>query len=204
MRAFLWVSNINWYTESLDDHHKQPPFRFVVLDDPLFKISRDSAVQMFGQPSEEVRCQDARVLIYSSQMAWDPVLTGVDAPLAQFSEQITSPVTNLRAKPGETIMVPVRIRNPTSERWASAGKYPVNLSYKWFDSSRMLNVEGVRTVFRGQVKPGEEVPLTAQVVIPVVSKEGMNLTLKLSLVQEGVAWFFIRGATTLDIPVKLN
>jgi hypothetical protein len=201
LQPFLWVTNINWYTASLDDRHQQPPFRFVVLDDPAFTISRESAVEMFGQPSEEVRFHNTRVLIYSSQMAWDPILAGVDAPLAEFSEQITSPIANLRANPGETIMVPVRIRNPTGEQWTSAGKYPINLSYKWFVSGRMLSIEGRRTPLRGKVKPGGEVSLTAQVEVP---KEGTNLILKLSLVQEGVAWFFIRGATALDIPVKLK
>ena len=142
-----------------------------------------------------------RYLIYSSQMAWDPILTDVDAPLAQFSEQIHSSIANLQAKPGETIMVPVRIRNPTRERWASAGKYPVNLSHKWYESGRMLDVEGVWTFLPRQVEPGGEVSLTAQVEVP---KEGTNLTLKLSLVQEGVAWLSIRGAATLDIPVKLK
>jgi hypothetical protein len=201
MRPFLWVSNANWYTESMRDHRKQPPIRFVLLDDPAFKISRELVVQMFGTPAEEVRFQNTRVLIYSSQITLDPILTGVDAPLVDFSERITSPVENLRVQPGETIMLPVRIMNPTNEQWVSCGKYPINLSYKWFESGRMLNIEGERTLLPRYVKPGEEVFLDAKIEVP---REGTNLTLKISLVQEGVAWFFIRGGATLDIPVKLQ
>lgn len=201
LRPFLWVSNVNWYTESIHDHRKQPPIRFVLLDDPAFKISRELVIQMFGPPAEEVSFQNTRVMIYSSQIALDSILTGVDAPLANFSERITSPVQNLRAQRGETIMLPVRIMNPTNEQWISWGRYPVNLSYKWFESGRMLNVEGERTLLPRHVKPGEEVSMDAKVEVP---KEGTNLTLKISLVQEGVAWFFIRGAMTLDIPVKLQ
>ena len=200
-QPFLWVNNADWYTTSLEDGHKQPPFRFVVLDDPRFEISRERAVEIFGQPTEEVRFQNTRVLIYSQPIAWDPVLAGIDVPLADFREQITSSIADLAANPGQTIMVPLRIKNPTAERWASSGRYPVNLSYKWFDSGRMLNIEGRRTLLRGKVNPGEEVSLTAQVDVP---SEGTNLTLKLSLLQEGVAWFFMRGATTLDIPVRLG
>jgi hypothetical protein len=200
MRPFLWVSNVNWYTESVQDHHKQPPFRFVLLDDPAFKISRGVVVQMFGAPSEEVRFQNTRVLIYSSQITLD-AMTGLDTPLTDFSERITCPVANLIAKPGETIMLPVRVMNPTNEPWVSWGKYPVNLSYKWFESGRMLNMEGRRTSLLRRVNPGEEVSLDVQVEVP---KEGTNLTLKVSLAQEGVAWFFVRGATTLDVPVKLQ
>jgi hypothetical protein len=201
LQPFQWVNNIDWYTASLDDRRQQPPFRFVVLDDPLFHISRASAVGMFGQPSEDVSFHDTEILIYPRPIAWDPIVAGVDAPLADIREQINSPIANLQSNPGETVMLPVRIKNPTGEQWNSAGKYPVNLSYKWFDSGRMLGIEGRRTPLRGNVKPGEEVSVTAQVEVP---KEGSDLTLKLSLVQEGVAWFFTRGAATLDIPVKLN
>ena len=66
---------------------------------------------------------------------------------------------------------------------------------------RFFSIEGRRTVLRGKLKPGGELSLTAQVEVP---KEGTNLTLKLSLVQEGVAWFFTPGASTLDIAVKLE
>lgn len=125
----------------------------------------------------------------------------VDSPLRAFSERITSPVANLKARSGEVITLPVRIMNPTEEPWASSGKYPVTLSYKWFDSGRMLDMEGQRTVLPGIVRPGQEVSLGVEIRIP---KEGTDLTLKLSLVQEGVAWFLSRGGSSLDIPVKLN
>jgi hypothetical protein len=110
-------------------------------------------------------------------------------------------VAKLQARPGEAITLPVRIMNPTDKPWASSGKYPVTLSYKWFDSGRMLDIEGERTGLRHGVRPGEEISLGAEIRVP---KEGRNLTLKLSMVQEGVAWFLSRGASTLDIPVKLN
>ena len=33
---------------------------------------------------------------------------------------------------------------------------------------------------------------------------GKNLTLKITLVQEGVAWFMSKGAKTLDIPATVK
>jgi hypothetical protein len=200
---FLWVSNIHWYTEALDDRTKAPSFRFVVLDDPAFKLSRQHAVQVFGSPSDEGRFENTRVLIYSSAgMAWDPVLRCISEPLAQFNEEITSTVGELHARPGIRIRVPVRIRNPTSESWASCGKYPINVSYRWLDSDsgHMLNIEGERTILPRQVRPGGEISLEADVAVP---NQNGNLTLKISLVQEGVAWFFTRGAATLDLPVNV-
>lgn len=199
MKPLLWVSNNNWYTESLNDRGEKPPFRFVILDDPAFKLSREIAVQMFGLPSEEVRFQNTRVLVYSRRLAINQTLA-VNEPLADYRGRITSPLSSLQAKRGETIKLPVRIMNQTNEHWASIGKHPVTLSYRWYEAGRMLGIEGLRTLVP-TVKPGEEVSLDAQIEIP---KEGTDLTLKLSLVQEGVAWFFTRGAATLDIPVKLQ
>jgi hypothetical protein len=72
LQPFLWVNNIKWYTESVDDRHERPPFRFVVLDDPnpAFIISRETVVQMFGQLSKELRFQNTRVLVYPGDIAW--------------------------------------------------------------------------------------------------------------------------------------
>lgn len=201
MEPFLWVSNIDWYTEALADHRQPPPFRFIVLDDPAFKLSRADAVQTFGEPSEETGFENVRVLVYRAAVPWNSVNQKIDNPLTQFDERITSPVTRLRATPGETLTIPLLISNPTKERWASFGKYPVNLSYKWFDSGKMLGVEGVRTLLPGELRPGGEASLAARVVVP---NEGANLSVKFSLVQEGVAWFFTRGASTLDLPVMFS
>ena len=201
MKPFLWVSNTEWYTEDLADHHKPPPFHFVVLDDPAFKLSRDNAVQVFGEPSEEAHFENVRILVYRAALPWDPAMTGNDAPLTEFNEEITSPVTSLAAKPGETLTVRVLVKNPTAAAWVSSGKYPVDLSYKWFESGRMLGAEGQRTLLIAPLRPGRVAYLNARVVVP---NAGTNLTVKFSLVQEGVAWFFIRGAPTLDIPVRLK
>jgi hypothetical protein len=203
---FLWVSNVEWYTEEPDDHRKKPPVDFVILDDPAFKLSRESAVRILGEPEREVRFQDTRVLIYTGgtrKPAALPVASSVvdDRPFTSFSERITSPVRFLSVHPSDTTSVPLTITNTSRDCWVSAGKYPVTLSYKWLDGGKMLPIEGVRTVLPQPVDPGRTVSVDARIVIP---PDGTDLELRLSLVQEGVAWFFIRGATPLDIPVKLS
>jgi len=203
---FLWVSNVEWYTEEPDDHRKKPPVDFVVLDDPAFKLSREDAVRILGEPGREVRFQDTRVLIYSGgarKPAPLPVAGSVvdDQPFTSFSELITSPVRVLSVHPGDTTSVPLTITNTSRDCWVSAGKYPVTLSYKWLDAGKLLAIEGVRTVLPQPVDPGRTVSVDARIVVP---RDGQDLELRLSLVQEGVAWFFIRGAAPLDIPVKLS
>jgi hypothetical protein len=131
-----------------------------------------------------------------------PVASDVrnDLPFTTFSERITSSVRFLAAHPGDTTSAPLTIVNTGGNRWVSAGKYPVTLSYRWFDSGKVLSLEGVRTLLPQPVNPGQTVSLNARIVVP---QDGKNLVLRLSLVQEGVAWFFMRGAAPLDIPVNL-
>jgi len=206
LNPFLWVDNVEWYTQEPDNRRRQPPVDFVILDDPAFKLSRDSAVRILGEPARELRFQDTRILIYNGSVrnaAPSPVHAGVgdDQPFTTFSERITSSMRLLSVHPGDTTSVPLTILNTSGNRWVSEGKYPVTLSYKWFDSGHMLGIEGVRTVLPQPVNPGQTVSLDARIVVP---QDGKDLELKISLVQEGVAWFFTRGAASLDIPVKLS
>jgi hypothetical protein len=64
MNPFLWANNADWYRQSLEDRSTPPQIDFVVLDDPLFKLSREAAVRAFGEPASEMRVRDTRVLIY--------------------------------------------------------------------------------------------------------------------------------------------
>jgi len=122
------------------------------------------------------------------------------APLRTFSQQITSSVKSLRLKLSESTEVPIMIRNTGSEPLASAGKYPITVSYKWFQGEKMLPIEGERTVLPAVLKPNESANLNLKVTAP---SSGKSLTLRVSLVQEGVQWFLSAGAPTLDIPVTL-
>lgn len=135
----------------------------------------------------------------SSQAPADP--NGVNEALTSFSQQITSSVSNLSVSPGQSLTVPVTVKNTGSHRLASGGKFPITFSYKWFDGGRMLPIEGERTLLPRPLNPGEEVAFAAKVIAP---DQGRDLTLKLTLVQEGVAWFMTSGGAPLEIPVKLQ
>jgi hypothetical protein len=76
LQPFLWVNNEQWYRRSLNDRTRPPQYDFVVLDDPNFKISREAAVRVFGEPSREIHTEvrifgepatGTRVLIYSDR-----------------------------------------------------------------------------------------------------------------------------------------
>jgi hypothetical protein len=65
----------------------------------------------------------------------------------------------------------------------------------------MLPIEGERTVLPRPLPPNAQETVLAKVTAP---QSGSNLILRFSLVQEGVAWFFSKDATALDIPVTLQ
>jgi hypothetical protein len=62
MVPLLWVSNEHWYYEKSGT--TAPRVDFVVLDDPLWKLSREAAVRAFGEPASELRTQSTRILLY--------------------------------------------------------------------------------------------------------------------------------------------
>jgi hypothetical protein len=66
LNPLLWVSNRQWYNTTIEDRGKRPRIDFVVLDDPKWKISKDAAVRVLGEPTREARFEGTRVLIYSS------------------------------------------------------------------------------------------------------------------------------------------
>lgn len=125
----------------------------------------------------------------------------VNTPLTSFSQDITSSVKSLELRPSGTTLVPVTLHNPGPAVWASAGRYPVNISYKWFDGEKMLPIEGERTFLAHPIKPGDSADAQVKIVAP---PSGSDLVVKITLVQEGVQWFMIAGAKPLELPVTLR
>ena len=64
LKPLLWVSNRQWYSQEFKERSKRPAVDFVILDDPLWKISREGVIQVLGEPSREARFENTRVLIY--------------------------------------------------------------------------------------------------------------------------------------------
>jgi len=203
MSPYLWANNARWYDQSLENRSRQPRLSFVVLDDPVFRLTREDAVRAFGQPAEEMQDQGTRILIYKETAdatdLWKAVAANL--PLPSFSEDVQSSVKSLSLHRAETTLVPVTLRNTGPALWSTIGKLPVNISYKWFDHGALLPIEGERTRLPRPMKPGDSVDVQVKVVAP--DRTG-DLILKVSLVQEGVAWFMSAGARPLELPVTVR
>jgi hypothetical protein len=102
----------------------------------------------------------------------------------------------------EEIEVPVRVKNTSSAVWFPIGKSPVNFSYHWIDErGEVVLYDGIRTSLGQPVLPGDEVTLATRICGP---EQAGRFTLRLTLVQEGVAWFDQRGVKTLDLNVLVD
>jgi hypothetical protein len=130
-----------------------------------------------------------------------PTTAGMQQRVTSFRQILTSSKTNLKLHPGEDTKIPVRIQNPGTETWISAGQYPVNISYKWYKKGQMMRIEGERTALPSPIGPNQAVDAQVRVVAPL---DAGNYALRLSLVQEAVAWFMIASNTFLELPATVQ
>ena len=126
---------------------------------------------------------------------------GLDHQLTSFRENLTSTMTRLDLHPGQEIKVPVRIVDPGSETWASTGQFPVTISYRWFKQAEMLPIEGERTLLLQPIAPRESANVNVRVVAP---NQPGDFTVRISLVQEGVAWFMTKSGTFLELTASVR
>ncbi|MGH2379214.1 MAG: S8 family serine peptidase, partial [Candidatus Limnocylindria bacterium] len=95
----------------------------------------------------------------------------------------------------ETTLV-VSVRNTGTVTWAATGGNPVRLSYHWLQAGAVHTWEGLRGALPADVPPGAQVSLDLPVLPPL---QPGPYTLRLDLVQEGVAWYSDLGAAPLDL-----
>ena len=99
-----------------------------------------------------------------------------------------------QARPGETVRIPVRVRNVGLRTWTLTPPYPFNLSYHLYqENGRPLTYEGARTSLPHPVARGQEIQVDAIVIAP--TQPGTYLV-AWDMVQEAVTWFSWKGNET--------
>jgi hypothetical protein len=125
-------------------------------------------------------------------------------PLTSYSEEITSPVTGFEVKAGETYPLEITVKNTGTQAWYGHGRVAqVDASYRWLDSKgTILPIEGNRAVLNPAVlEPGA----SDQLKLPVVAPPNPgSYILWVSMVQEGVIWFYGKGAKPLALRVTVD
>lgn len=151
-----------------------------------------------------IRALEALTTVDGTQVWRNPRFFSAGVTLTSFGQQIScsSPPEEMSA--GETVSMSIVVENTGIEAWyGNLQQAPVNLGYRWFGSdSGLLPIEGDRAAL-GQscVSPGERITLALRVVAP--PKKG-SYKLSISMVQEGVAWFYSKGAEPLDLQIEVR
>lgn len=125
----------------------------------------------------------------------------VPIPLKTFAQAIAAPKKSLQMKVDAVIKLPVYLRNTSNFIWSSQAENPVVFSYHWLDvNEKVLVWDGERTDLPSPVPPQASISLNATIKAPDIPGK---YTLRLTMVQEGVAWFDEEAAKTEDIVVTV-
>jgi hypothetical protein len=100
-----------------------------------------------------------------------------------------------------TTQLAVTITNTGTETWPALGSNPVRLSYHWLRSGATVHWDGQRALLPADVPSGGRLTLNVPVLAP---RTAGTYTLRLDLVQEGVAWFSGIGVAPYDLTVNVR
>jgi hypothetical protein len=154
-----------------------------VLDQELYSW----ACQLFEERVEEMM---RSLLMERYQRSESSIRQSWREPIAELARAQLK--VNVLDAPSQVVVnahftVDVELRGLSRYQLASRAPHPVHVSYHWLDvdRSRAVVFDGERTRLPGSLMPGEEKHLQVSVVAPSVAG---RYVLRVTLVQEGVAW----------------
>ncbi len=144
---------------------------------------------------------------------WSPLHRRLLPPPAGV-KPLVAPRAELAARPpavwtaGSEAAIPVVVHNAGAAGWSSlgslsqGGSFRIALGYRWFDAAgHVVIAEGKRTLLPYDLPPGASARVAQQVVAP---NQAGRYRLRLTLVQENVAWFDEMGAGAAEFPVEVT
>jgi hypothetical protein len=102
---------------------------------------------------------------------------------------------------GATTQLSVTLTNTGTQTWTAQGANPVRLAYHWLQSGAVVVWDGQRGILPADVASGGRVMVTVPVLTPTTPG---TYTLRLDLVQEGIAWFSGLGVAAQDLVANVR
>lgn len=161
-----------------------------------------------GRPYQVLHAAGYRIYLRSDgRRLLPPPLPLQPVALARPQAEFLSAAVPARAAAGSEIAVPVRVLNQSDAFWSASGlplqasALRVSASYRWLaPDGRTLMADGERSLLPADVPPGGMLEMVIRVPVPAAT--GPHL-LRLTLVQEGVAWFDQASGGHSDHPVEI-
>lgn len=134
-------------------------------------------------------------------------------PDSAFRVEWTAPSLPATLSAGQSLTVSVGVKNISDTTWPdpkiadpdrpTRGAYAVRLSYRFRTPAEASTLKGFdsRVELPGPLAPGESVTMEVPLKAPAAPGD---YTLQFDLVQEMYAWFSLKGAAQLVIPVKVK
>ncbi len=137
-----------------------------------------------------------------SGQVWNRYVLKLPLP-QEFAQEILAPGAPATLVPGETIRLPVILKNTSSFIWSPTSGTPTHFAYRWQDrQGKIVVAEGLRSPLPMDVAPGDRVALNAMIKAP---KQPGRYRLLLTMVQESVAWFSeVPGGGGLFLEVEVR
>jgi hypothetical protein len=108
----------------------------------------------------------------------------------------------LKAEPGESIKITVKLENTGSEIWQPSERSALYLANRWLDmKGRVINHLDGRAVLNGSLAPGEAVEISLTARAP--AKAGRWIV-ELDMVDEGIAWFKELGSAPAKLQIEVG
>lgn len=102
-----------------------------------------------------------------------------------------------RLNAGQTVTVPITVKNNGAIPWTPGGDHPFRLGYRYYRNRRILSLgdeKDLRTEVPQTVGAGETVTINVRVALP---DQPGNYTLEMDVVHEGVTWLKEQGSPVL-------
>jgi len=127
-------------------------------------------------------------------------------PARAFKTEISVKTSPITVHAGCRFSIETRVRNTGAVCWPSLGQpggaYWLHLGDHWLDSAgTVIAFDDVRVCLPHDVASGETVWMTIE---PFAPNQPGDYFIELDLVQEGVAWFKDRGASSTTVPVHVT
>lgn len=191
-----YLIDTRWFTQK-----SETDTSFLILaDDELKPSQRIFLDSRFGSPSREIEAGDARILVYNRDISASFNCTDVNLAMnASLEDDAYAKVDIISAEweapsgPGDLPGLKVRVRNNTDKALASTGLYPIAIGIHLLDRrGEMVQYDFVHQSVGCALRPQEERDI--DVAIPQVSAGEYRL--EVDMVQEGQAWFGLKGGKT--------
>ena len=178
----------------------------VIADNELLQDQRDFLQEILGPAQREIVAGDARIVVYDYDIANSFVCNGaaMNAPLPdeKFKQVkiLAADMQNPTLADGRP-RIKVRIRNESSLAISSEGSYPTTVGIHLLDKNgAMVNNDFHHASLGCAFAPGDD--RTVRLTLPDIPRGDYQL--EVELVQEGYAWFALKGGETKRIEVPMQ